>query len=41
MKKYLAMILGAVGMLTAGFAATGSWLGIFDEPEMPKSMLNK
>ena len=41
MKKYLAMVLGAVGMLTAGLATTGSWVLILDEPEMPKSMLNK
>lgn len=39
MKKYLAMILGVIGMLSAGFAATGTWLSVFDEPEMPKSML--
>ena len=41
MKKYLAMVLGAVGMLTAGLATTGSWFLLFDEPEMPKRMLNK
>ena len=40
MKKALAMVLGAIGMLAAGFAATGSWWGVFDEPEMPKT-LNK
>lgn len=41
MKKYLAMALGVVGMLTAGLATTGSWFLVFDEPEMPKKLLNK
>ncbi len=41
MKKYLAMILGAVGMLASGIATTGCWWIIIDEPEMPKSMLEK
>lgn len=41
MKKYLAMVLGAIGMITAGLATTGSWFAVMDEPEMPKSMLNK
>ena len=41
MKKYLSMILGAVGLMVAGVATTGCWLGFIDEPEMPKSMLNK
>ncbi len=41
MKKYLAMILGAVGLLVSGVATTGCWLFFIDEPEMPKSMLTK
>ena len=35
------MLLGAIGLLAAGFASTGCAIGVFDEPEMPKSMLNK
>ena len=41
MKKYLAMALGAVGLLVSGFATTGCWILAMDEPTMPKSMLNK
>lgn len=41
MKKYLAMVLGAVGLLVSGFATTGCWFLFIDEPKMPKSMLNK
>ena len=41
MRKTLAMVLGAVGMLVAGVATTGCWLLSIDEPKMPKSMLNK
>ncbi len=41
MKKYLAMVLGAVGLLVSGVATTGCWFFVIDEPEMPKSMLNK
>ena len=41
MKKYLSMLLGAVGLMVAGVATTGCWFGFIDEPEMPKSMLNK
>ncbi len=41
MKKYLSMLLGAVGMLAAGLATTGCWALILDEPEMPRSMLEK
>ena len=39
MKKYLAMLIGAVGMMAAGLATTGCWWVILDEPKMPKSML--
>jgi len=41
MKKYLAMALAAVGILASGFATTGCWFAILDEPKMPKSMLEK
>ena len=41
MKKYLSMLLGAVGLMVAGIATTGCWVVVVDEPEMPKSMLNK
>ena len=41
MKKYLAMVLGAVGLLVSGLATTGCWFFVLDEPKMPKSMLNK
>ena len=41
MKKYLSMLLGAVGLMVAGIATTGCWVIVVDEPEMPKSMLNK
>ena len=41
MKKYLSLLLGAVGLVGAGVATTGCWWFVVDEPEMPKSMLNK
>ena len=41
MKKYLSLLLGAVGLVVAGVATTGCWLFVVDEPEMPKSMLFK
>ncbi len=41
MKKYLSMLLGAVGLIVAGVATTGCWVIVIDEPKMPKSMLNK
>lgn len=41
MKKYLSLLLGAVGLIVAGVATTGCWLLVIDEPEMPKSILNK
>jgi len=39
MKKFLAMALAALGVVAAGAASTACVLMIFDEPEMPKSML--
>lgn len=39
--KKLSMLLGAVALMVAGVATTGCWLLWMDEPEMPKSMLNK
>ncbi len=41
MKKYLSLLLGAVGLIVAGVATTGCWVVVIDEPEMPKSLLNK
>ena len=41
MKKRLSMLLGAVALMVAGVATTGCWFAFMDEPEMPKSMLNK
>lgn len=41
MKKYLSLLLGAVGLVVAGVATTGCWVVVIDEPEMPKSLLNK
>lgn len=41
MKKYLSMLLGAIGLVVAGVATTGCWIAVIDEPTMPKSMLNK
>jgi cyclic lactone autoinducer peptide len=39
MKKFIAMALAALGVIAAGAASTACVLMIFDEPEMPKSML--
>ena len=41
MKKFLAMLLAGVGVLAAGAASTACMLIVFDEPEMPKSMLER
>lgn len=41
MKKCLSLLLGAVGLIVAGVATTGCWVVVIDEPEMPKSLLNK
>ena len=41
MKKYLSLLLGAVGLIVAGVATTGCWVVVIDEPELPKSLLNK
>lgn len=41
MKKNLSMLLATIAMFVAGIATTGCWLALIDEPEMPKSMLNK
>ena len=40
MKKYLSMLLGAVGLMVAGIATTGCWLLVIDEPEMPRSLID-
>ena len=39
--KKLSMLLGAIALVVAGVATTGCWFFFMDEPEMPKSMLNK
>lgn len=39
MKKFLAMVLAAIGVVAAGAASAACLALIFDEPEMPKSML--
>jgi len=39
MKKFIAMALAAVGVLAAGAASAACIAIIFDEPEMPESML--
>lgn len=39
MKKFLAMALATLGVIAAGAASTACLALIFDEPEMPKSML--
>ena len=39
MKKLLAMLLAGVGVLAAGAASTACLFFVFDEPEMPKSMI--
>ena len=39
MKKFIAMALAAVGVIAAGAASAACVALIFDEPEMPKSML--
>jgi len=39
--KKISMLLGAVALMVAGVATTGCWFLWMDEPEMPKSMLNK
>lgn len=39
MKKFLAMALAAIGVIAAGAASAACVVLVFDEPEMPKSML--
>jgi len=39
MKKFIAMALAALGVVAAGAASAACLALIFDEPEMPKSML--
>ena len=41
MKKIFAMLLAGVGVLAAGAASIGCVLLVIDEPEMPKSMLER
>ena len=39
MKKLLAMVLTGVGVLAAGAASAACIMFVFDEPKMPKSMI--
>ncbi len=39
MKKFIAMALAALGVVAAGATSAACLALIFDEPEMPKSML--
>ncbi len=41
MKKLFAMAIAAVGTLAAGAASMGCLLMILDEPEAPKSIIEK
>ena len=39
--KFLAMILSAIGATTANMGTHGGIYWVLDEPEMPKSLLEK
>ena len=39
MKKVLASLLAGVGVLAAGLGSTACLWIVFDEPEIPKSMI--
>lgn len=41
MKKLFAMAIAAVGTLAAGAASMGCIILAFDEPEAPRSMIEK
>lgn len=41
MKKLLAMVLSAVGILAAGAATVGCSLIVMDEPTMSKEMIER
>ena len=41
MKKLLASLLAGVGVLAAGVASTACIAVVIDEPEMPKSMIER
>ena len=41
MKNRLAYVLSGLGVLMAGVASTGSFLALFDEPKMPKQLIEK
>lgn len=41
MKKYLAMVLTAIGVLGAGAASLGCAFVFMDEPEMSKAMIER
>lgn len=41
MKKLLAMVLSGLGVLAAGAASAACIYFVVDEPEMPKSMIER
>lgn len=41
MKKLLASLLAGVGVLAAGAASVACLMAALDEPEMPKSMIER
>ena len=41
MKKLLAMVLSAVGILAAGAASAACIMFVLDEPEMSKAMIER
>ncbi len=40
MKKTLAFALSAIGTILGTVATTGCFLALFDEPEMPRSLID-
>lgn len=41
MKKLFAMAITALGVMVAGAASTGCIIAVIDEPEMPRSMIER
>lgn len=41
MKKLFAMIVSGLGIIAAGAASSACLMFVVDEPEMPKSMIEK
>lgn len=40
MKKILSVVLTTIGTIVGAAATTGCAFGLFDEPEMPKSLID-